>query len=170
MPALRDLSELLHLPFFLSQTVELYLAGELRDSCDLWDLVQNFVTTALNREAGVKLPKNEARKWLCDVALAMHLAGRTSLRLDELTKVPLPTVVEKIIGSTEALSDTLIARLLLLKHGGEYAFAHRMIGEALAAEALDGLQPTEVLLDAVAPQSDGQISGVRSDWLVRERI
>ena len=166
MPALRDLSELLHLPFFLSQTVELYLAGELRDSCDLWDLVQNFVTTALNREAGVKLPKNEARKWLCDVALAMHLAGRTSLRLDELTKVPLPTVVEKIIGSTEALSDTLIARLLLLKHGGEYAFAHRMIGEALAAEALDGLQPTEVLLDAVAPQSDGQISGVRSDWLV----
>ena len=32
MPALRDLSELLQLPFFLSQTVDLYRAGGLGDS------------------------------------------------------------------------------------------------------------------------------------------
>ena len=166
MPALRDLSELLHLPFFLSQTVELHLAGEALVIRAICGLAQSFVTAALDREAGLKLPESEARKWLCDVALAMHLAGRTSLRLEELTEVPLPITVEKIVGSVEALSDTLIARLLLLKHGGEYAFAHRMIGEALAAEALDALHPTGALLEAVAPQSDGQISGVRSDWLV----
>lgn len=167
MPALRDLSELLQLPFFLSQTVELYRAGGLREARDLWGLVQNFVTAALNREAGIKLPQSEARKWLRDVALAMHLAGRTSLGLEELTAVPLPTAVEKIIGSVEALTDSLIARLLMLKQGSHtYGFTHRIIGEALAAEALDGLHPTGVLLEAVAPQSDGQISGVRSDWLV----
>jgi energy-coupling factor transporter ATP-binding protein EcfA2 len=167
MPALRDLSELLHLPFFLSQTVELYRAGGLRESRDLWELVENFVTAALDREAGIRLPTSEARKWLRDVALAMHLAGRTSLRLEELTEVPLPTAVENIIGSVEALTDSLIARLLMLKQGSHtYGFAHRIIGEALAAEALDELQPQGALLEAVAPQIDEQVSAVRSDWLV----
>ena len=166
MPALRDLSELLQLPFFLSRTVELYRAGRLRALRDLFEVVQDLVTLALERETEIRLPQEAVRGWLRELALAMHLAGRTSLRLDELAELPLPGPVEELIGSTEEVADTLISRLLLLERGGEYSFTHRIVGEALVAEALNEMAPESEVLDAVVPASAEGISSVRRDWAV----
>ena len=49
---------------------------------------------------------------------------------------------------------------------GGYAFTHRMIGEGLAAEALDELVPSEPLLAAIAPRRNGLVRGSRRDWSV----
>lgn len=166
MPALRDLTELLQLPFFLATTVDLHKQGQLKDFEDVWGLVQGLLTAALQRELDVSLGSSDARIWLRDVALSMYLAGRTSLKLDELAKVALPVEASKIVGSTEAVADALVARLLLLKQDGEYGFAHRMLGEALAAEALEAIEPTADILNSIAPSVDDAISGVRNDWVM----
>ena len=81
----------------------------------------------------------------------MHLAGRTSLSAEELRRVPLPLEIEEVIGSTAAVAEALVARLLLRERVGEYSFGHRILGEALAAEALDRVRPEVELLDAIAP-------------------
>lgn len=166
MPALTDLGGLLQLPFFLAKTVELHDEGQLRDFEDLWALVQGLVTAALRRETAIPLPQEEARGWLRDVALAMHLSGVTALTLDELARVPLSTAVQQLVGSAEKVAADLVVRVLLLERDGHFAFAHRIIGEALAAEALDALEPGGALLDAVVPVRDDDVRGVRSDWLM----
>jgi hypothetical protein len=166
MPALRDLAGLLQLPFFLAKTVELYRADALEDFEDLWALVQAFVTDALTRELGLTLPADDARKWLRAVALAMGLSGRTTLAPAELAEIPVPIEVERQIGSSEAIADALVARLLLHNRNGEHGFTHRIIGEALAAEALAEHEPEGELLDAVVPKHNDAIHAVRSDWRV----
>ena len=166
MPALRDLTELLQLPFFLHHTIELHRAGRLRDFRDLFGVVQELVALALDRETEVRLPGEAARTWLRSLALAMHLAGRTSLSAEELRRVPLPLEIEEVIGSTAAVAETLVARLLLRERVGEYSFGHRILGEALAAEALDRVRPEVELLDAIAPIVAAGVSGVRRDWAV----
>jgi energy-coupling factor transporter ATP-binding protein EcfA2 len=166
MPALTDLAALLHLPFFLAKTVELYHEDKLAEFEDLWALVQGLVTSALERETDVPLPEVDARAWLRDAALAMHLAGRTSLGLEEIEQVPMPTDTATMIGSAKDVADQLVVRFLLQEQGGSYRFAHRIIGEALAAEALDSLPPEGTILDAVVPERDEEVRGVRRDWLV----
>jgi energy-coupling factor transporter ATP-binding protein EcfA2 len=166
MPALRDLSELLTLPFFVSRTVELYRAGRLGALRDLLEVVQELVGLALERESQINLPVDYVKEWLRDLAVALHLSGRTSLGPDELAQLTLPHAVAEVIGSTDEIVQTLVSRLLLLERGQEYTFTHRIIGEALAAEALDGLDPVAPLLDAVAPLGGDEIGGVREDLVV----
>jgi hypothetical protein len=140
--------------------------GRLREFEDLWALVQGLVTSALGRETEIPLPQDEARTWLRDVALAMHLAGRTSLTLDEISQIPMPTAAERMVGSVKDVADQLVLRFLLQEREGSYRFAHRIIGEALAAEALDLLKPEGAILDAVVPVRDDEVRGVRQDWLM----
>jgi hypothetical protein len=78
----------------------------------------------------------------------------------------MPPQVEEVVGSVDAIAEALVVRLLLQRREGQYAFAHRIIGEALAAEALDEIGVRETLLDAVVPRRDDTLSGARSDWLV----
>jgi hypothetical protein len=60
----------------------------------------------------------------------------------------------------------LVQRLLLSERGGRYSFAHRIVGESLAAEALELLEPGEELLAAIIPRRSEALAGVRSDCLV----
>jgi len=166
MPALRDLRGLLQLPFFLAKTVELEKDGKLGSFEDLWALVQGLVTSALERELGVALPQDEIRTWMRNVALTMHLAGRTSLTLEEVGRVPIPREAGEIVGSAKDIADALVLRFLLHESEESYSFTHRIIGEALAAEALDPLAPEGAVLDAVVPVRDEEVRGVRQDWLV----
>ena len=89
VPSLRDVRDLLCLPFFLSEVVKLYredrLSG-LRD--DFWAIIEELTTTALERERELPLMVDPARQWLRKVALAMHLAGRTQLGFEELDEPP----------------------------------------------------------------------------------
>ena len=57
-------------------------------------------------------------------------------------------------------------RLLFNERGEHYSFAHRIVGESLAAEALELLEPSEELLAAVVPRRSATLSAVRSDCLV----
>lgn len=166
MPALRDLRELLQLPFFLAQTVLLYEEGRLNDLPDLWALVQELVSSALAREGGLPLPVDQTRLWLRDVALAMHLRGRLAVTLQELEQVPIPEQMDGLVGQVDEISHALVLRLLLRESGENFSFVHRIVGESLAAEALAALGPRPELLDAIAPVRDELVSGVRGDWLV----
>jgi len=164
MPALRDLRELLQLPFFLARVVRFHREGRLRDFPDLWALIQELVTEALAREsARLPLETERARRWLKDIALAMLLAGRTTLSLDELARFEL---APELAGSVEEISNEMVLRLMLQARGGGFAFIHRIIGESLAAEALADVGPAQFLLDAVVPVRDDDFAGTRSDWLV----
>jgi energy-coupling factor transporter ATP-binding protein EcfA2 len=166
MPALRDLRGLLQLPFFLAKTVELEKNGQLRAFEDLWALVQALVAATLERELGIALPQGEVRAWLRNVALTLHLAGRTTLALQEIEQIDIPQEAGQIVGSAKDIADALILRFLLQESEGNYSFTHRIIGEALAAEALNELPPEGAILDAVAPVCDEEVRGVRQDWLV----
>ncbi|MGN6869283.1 MAG: SIR2 family protein [Solirubrobacteraceae bacterium] len=164
MPVLRDLGELLSVPFFAVQAVDLYQEGRLNGLTDLWDLVRELVDASLEREAEqLVLTPVEVREWMRAVALAALLAGRRTFSIEELRSFPLPSAV---VGGTDALVEALVQRLLLTEREGTFLFLHRIVGESLAAEALELLEPGEELLAALVPRRASDISGVRSDCLV----
>ncbi len=164
-PLLADLRGLLDLPFFLSQTIDLYENGTLSSSGDLLGLVSLFVDVALS-DLEETLPAADVRMWLRRLALAMLLAGRTSMSLEEIAS-SLPVELRSF-GDETAIAERLASALLLRATGeGGYAFVHRIFGEALAAEALLELDPLgSGLLDVAAPIVTERIRGLRSDWLV----
>jgi hypothetical protein len=159
----RDLWDLLKLPFFLVRIVALHNKGELA-GLDLWGVVRKLIDSALQREEP-RLPVSPeaARQWLKRAALAMQLAGRSILEASELDQIPLE-------GSGTADRDeicmALVQRAMLEEREKGYVFLHRIIGEALAAEALLDLDPSEELLLAIAPTPTEEIRGVRDDWRV----
>ncbi|MFP5387842.1 MAG: NACHT domain-containing protein [Thermoleophilia bacterium] len=160
-----ELGELLNLPFFLVQVVEMYERGAL-GQLDLWGCLGELVSQALVREESEeRLPLNadHARLWLQDTALAMGLAGRTSASVGELTKVPLPDGVN---ADPTEIAEELVQRSMLRRSGERYSFTHRIIGEVLAAEALQRLGPVEPLLGAVVPVRNELVRGIRGDWRV----
>ncbi|MEA2192541.1 MAG: hypothetical protein QOI73_2662 [Solirubrobacteraceae bacterium] len=165
MPALKDMRELLHIPFFLTRTVELSENGQLEGLRDVGELLERLVDFALTREEGllpmVGLP--EARAWLRRVALAAAIAGRRTFRFDELREVP---VAKELAGDLDALVQQLQLRLLLSEEDGQLRFAHRLLADELAAEALADMQPSEPLLDVLVPIVDAQLAGVREDVLI----
>lgn len=165
MPVLRDLRELLSVPFFASRTVDLFQAGGLEGLVDLWDLVRKLVDASLEREGPqLMLAPEQARSWIRSVALAALLAGRRSLSAQDLRRFELPATV---VGSTDALVSALVQRLLLQERAaGKFLFGHRIVGESLAAEALQCLAPSKELLAALVPRRSETLSGVRSDCLV----
>lgn len=163
MPALRDLRELLQLPFFLAKTVDLFNEDRLHGLPDLWALVRGLVSSALAREEGLPLAEDQTRAWLRDVALAMLLRGRLSVTLDELERVPVP---EGVVGSVQEITHALVLRLLFNETGDNFSYIHRIVGESLAAEALLELGPQADLLEAIVPVRDELIAGTRNDWLV----
>ena len=77
--------------------------------------------------------------------------------------MPLP---EDYGGGHRELTQALVQRAMFQPRVGGYAFTHRMIGEGLAAEALDELGPTEPLLAAIAPSRNDLVRGSRRDWSV----
>ena len=166
--AITDMRELFFLPFFLSHLVALHRDGELSLIRDLWGLVQRLVDQALSHERArdlLAVHPEEARGWLRRAALSLLLQSRTSASLDELEGVQLPG--PSLIGDISELCNALVFRTMLAEEGGRYSFVHRIIGEALAAEALAELGPsTPYLLDALVPELTSDLRGARADWLV----
>lgn len=164
-PLLHDLRGLLELPFFLSHTVTLYEAGALAEAADMLSLVSRFVDAAL-REVEETLPASAVRPWLRQLALAMSLAGRSDISVDEIAGT-LPSEVSAY-GDAAAVADRLVsARLLRASSDGLHTFVHRIFGEALAAEALLEVDPDlSGVLDVAVPVMTDRIRGLRSDWLV----
>lgn len=164
LPLVDDLRELLQLPFFLDAVVRLHEAGELAGARDLLDLVGRLIDIALNTDE-LALDSEAAREWLRDVALAMQLAERAELSVEELAQVGMP---EGLAATDSALdvADALVgARLFLPRGDGGYRFIHRIVGEALVAEALSARGPITELMEVVVPQVE-DVGGVRADWLV----
>src|SRR5215216_2415960 len=93
----------------------------------------------------------------------MHLAGQTIVSVEEAETVALPA---GLAGNTRDICERLVERLMLQPRAGGYVFPHRIIGEALAAEALNRRGPDSELVDEIAPQISSRIAGVRSDWRV----
>jgi hypothetical protein len=164
-PLLRDLRDLLALPFFLAHTARLFKEGRLADAPDLLTLVGRFIDAAL-AEAEETLPRDLTRQWLRRVALAMALGTRTEIRLSELAEM-LPAELE-IAGNSKDVAERLVSARLFRESGeGRYAFVHRLFGEVLTTEALLDVDPNDSrLLDVVAPTLSERRRGVRSDWLV----
>lgn len=164
MPALGDLGELLLVPFFLTRLVDLYEEGRLAGLRDLGDVMRELVSASLEREdQKLLLDQEAARKWLRSIALSMALAGRTTLDAQELQHFELPG---DIVGGAAALVEQLVQRLLLAEDDGNWRFAHRMVGESLAAEALELHEPKGALLDAIVPRATPDLAGVRPDLVV----
>ena len=159
-----DLRELLQLPFFLTRITALYKDGAL-DGLDLWGVLRALVDEAVeSEEARELLPisADAAKTWLRDAALAMQLAGKTVVPLTELQRIKLPGDETPDVGE---MCEALVQRAML-QHGPEgYGFSHRIIGESLAAEALSERQPTDQLLDSIAPYESDTVRGVRSNFL-----
>jgi SIR2-like domain len=164
MPILRDLRDLLSVPFFASRAIDLFQEGRLEGLTDLWDVVRELVDAQLEREGPqLMLVPEQVRAWIRSVALAALLAGRRTLSADELRLFALPG---EVVGGTDQLVSILVQRLLLNERGQRYSFAHRIVGESLAAEALELLDPSDELLAAIVPRRSEALAGVRSDCLV----
>ncbi|MGH2944685.1 MAG: SIR2 family protein [Solirubrobacteraceae bacterium] len=164
LPELGDMPEVLTTPFFLSRVVDLYSEGRLTGLKDLGELLAALIDTLLQREEPLlTLDPAEVRAWLHSVALAGLLAGRRSLLAYELDRFPLP---DGAAGSPRELAEMLVQRLLLAEHAGVYRFAHRILGEQLAAEALGDREPTAALMDCLVPRRSDAIAAVREDALV----
>lgn len=160
-----DLGELLELPFFLVRVVEMHERG-LLGQLDLWGCLRELVSQALAREEkDERLPliADHARKWLRDAALAMGLAGRPSASVDELAEIPLP---RGVVAQPTEIAEALVQRSMLRRSGDRYSFTHRIIGEVLAAEALQDRGPGDELLGAIAPVRNDLVQGIRGDWRV----
>jgi SIR2-like domain len=164
-PLLHDLRGLLDLPFFLSQTVDLYKKGALAETADLLALVGRFVDVAL-REIEETTPMSAVRPWLREVALAMLFSGRTDLTVEEIAASIRDD--RGNYGDAVTLAERLVSAPLLRGTGDRrYGFVHRIFGEALAAEALLDIDPHDSgVLDVAAPVVTERIRGVRTDWLV----
>ena len=165
VPLLHDLRGLLELPFFLSQTVDLYEQGALAEAGDLLSLVSRFVDAAL-RTLEQTLPSTAIRRWLRQLALAILLAGRSELTLEEIAMSLPADFVD--YGDAAAVAERLVSAPLLRADGDRrYSFVHRILGEALAAEALLDVDPEQSgILDVAAPVVTDRIRGLRTDWLV----
>jgi SIR2-like domain len=165
MPALTDMYELLHIPFFLTRTVELFENGRLEGLRDIGQLLGQLVDHALSREEEL-LPMvglEDARAWLQRVGLAAAIAGRRTFSFEELREVP---VTEELAGNFDVLVQQLQLRLLLAEDDGRLRFSHRLLADELVAEALADIQPSDALLDALAPVVDAQLAGVRADVVI----
>lgn len=164
-PLLHDLRGLLELPFFLSQTVALYEQGALAEAADMLSLVSRFVDAGLH---GIEetLPTADVRPWLRQLALAMTLAGRSDITVDEIAAT-LPSALRDY-GDAAAVAERLVSAPLLRPSGDRrYTFVHRIFGEVLAAEALLELEPeASGILDVAVPVVSERVRGVRTDWLV----
>jgi hypothetical protein len=165
MPALSDMRELLHSPFFLTRTVDLFENGQLHGLRDVGELLQRLVDFALSREQEL-LPMvglGDARAWLRCVALAAAISGRRTYTVAELQEVP---IADELAGDLGELVDQLQLRLLLTEEDGRLRFSHRLLADELAAEALESLLPSDELLDALVPVVDAQLAGVRDDVVI----
>ena len=165
MPALSDMGELLYIPFFLTRTVELFEHERLEGLRDVGELLARLVDLALSREEEL-LPMvglDDARAWLRRVALAAAVAGRRTFTFAELREVP---VAEGLAGDLGDLVQQLQLRLLLVGDEGRLRFSHRLLADELVAEALADVQPSEALLDALAPVADADLAGVRDDVVI----
>lgn len=164
MPELADAIDLLRTPFFLSRVIDLRQQGRLAGLKDVGELLAALIDSQLEREDPlVSLDPLDVRTWLQDVALAGLLAGRRSLTVVELMRFPLP---EGATGSADQLAEMLVQRLLFAENAGVYRFAHRILGEQLAAEAITRRPASDAILDCLAPQRTATISGVREDALL----
>lgn len=157
-------SSLLSVPFFLRTVVELHKTGGFGAVQDLRELTVRLVRTRVERDELLRLSATELVRWLARVALALTLAGRTSATLDELRRFEI--AVPNAVGDLGDLVDLLVNRALLSLSGSHFAFQHRLMQEALAAEALEELGPQQQVLDAVAPRISAAVKGTRSEWTV----
>jgi len=163
VPALRDLHELLRLPFFVRRVVELWRVGELDGLENIWSLVGRIVDRAIPAEE-IGIPAGPLRQWLRNIAFAMQLAGRTSFAALELGSIPMPAALGDY-GTSDEIAERLVATPLLHQPSpGSYSFIHRLIGEWLVAEVLIAIGPTEAALNVAAPIVSERIGGLREDW------
>lgn len=159
----RDLRDLLELPFFLTLVVRMRdrLAG-----LDLWGVVRKLVDEALElqgEKALLPVGVEIAREWFEDLALGLHLSGETLIRKADLDRMTIPSAPTS---SPREVCEWLVSRMMFQPRNEGYAFTHRLIGEALAAAALDRREPTVELLDAIAPVVNSKVHGIRADWRV----
>lgn len=151
-------------PFYLAALVELFDAGELERIADLRELILRLAEVRVEKDDLLRLSAAEIIPWLRSVAFALTLSGRTNASLDELRLFPIN--VPAAIGSLGDLLESLINRSLLGDASGNYVFQHRLIQEALAAEELRRLGPTEEVLAAIAPRVSDRVAGARTVWTV----
>jgi SIR2-like domain len=151
-------------PFYLAALVELFNAGELERVADLRELILRLAEVRVEKDELLRLSAAEIIPWLRSVAFALTLSGRTSASLDELRRFPVD--VPAAIGNLDELLESLINRSLLGEASGNYIFQHRLIQEALAAEELRRLGPTEGVLAAVAPRVSDRVVAARAVWTV----
>jgi hypothetical protein len=151
-------------PFYLAALVELFDAGELERVADLRELILRLAEVRVQKDELLRLSATEIIPWLRSVAFALTLSGRTSASLDELRLFPID--VPAAVGSLDDLLESLINRSLLGDASGNYVFQHRLIQEALAAEELRQLGPTEEVLAAIAPRVSDRVVGARTVWTV----
>ena len=162
-PALRDLNDLLELPFFIKAVVDLKLDGRLENFQSALELVQALVSRSLAVPELQEIQEH-LRPWLRRAALEPHLVPEGSLSRQQLESVPL--LPAPAPAQARVTLDRLVDRSLLEASGDSYRFVHRLLAEALIAELLLELPPAPSVIEFLAPVVGTGLSRVRRQWAV----
>lgn len=160
-PALRDLSDLFQLPFFLRALVDLVRREAVPGPSSPLSFISSFVDHCL---ATPELEDVSApvRRWLQLAAVQVLLSDLGLVSRETLASIPDPAPSDAIAGRTVA--DFLVDRTLLEADGESYGFVHRLLAEALVAERLVEVGPKPELIAFLAPTASESVKGVRSGW------
>lgn len=156
-PLYRVFEPLLRVPLFLRGMLDLMTADQI--PTDGLDLALTLLRRILDEDPQLRAFGTTLEFWLTRVALTMALGASVTLSSDQLRE--LAAGLE--LGDPAELAELLANRSLLLAAGDEYAFHHRVFGEALVANHLLTEEP-QTWLDVMAPRVDGQYAILRDDW------
>jgi hypothetical protein len=157
-------AELFMLPLFLSGLVRLWRSERTAEPHDALDVLAVLLDDALGDDSRpTAVSPQTMRSWLERVALWMLLSARVDATNDELIAIPLPEGLRHV-GVIDEIVRVLLSRSILAFHLDRYRWAHRVLGEGLAAKAIASVEDTEivdVILDVLAPAVSRRVRGVR---------
>jgi hypothetical protein len=153
-----QLRSLLRIPFFLRGSVQLVRQGT--PVTDAMQISLALLDQALGVDDQLALLGGAPRRLLARVALLQQLGGETTTTQETLVAF---AADEADVGDPLVVADLLAGRsLLTLTPEGDWAFEHRLFGEALVADHLLGEDPA-AWIDCAVPETHGW-SAVLDHW------
>jgi hypothetical protein len=154
-----QLRSLLTIPFFLRGSVQLVREGT--PVTDAMQISLALLNQALGADDRLALLGGAPRRLLARAALLQQLSGETTTTQEALVAL---AADEADLGDPVVIADLLAGRsLLTLTSAGDWAFEHRLFGEALVAEGLLAEDPV-AWIDCAVPESHGW-SAVLDHWV-----
>lgn len=158
-PGIEQIGSAILTPLYLSSAIHLLATDRPTDAVKAPGLlIRELIDRTLERESErLLLPLPICRKFLQRIAFAMSLAGRSSFDTDEARRIDLVDLTD-IAGSATELIDSMIQRLIPSGTELNTATSQKIIRDAMAAEAVNSLDPSAMhLTEVIFPR-------FRLDW------